>query len=67
MATTTDDPGTPGLRISVNGRVAEVVIDRPPANALARSTYRELKVAFDGFRERDDISAVILKIGRAHV
>jgi enoyl-CoA hydratase len=60
MATTTDDPGTPGLRISVNGRVAEVVIDRPPANALARSTYRELKVAFDGFRERDDISAVIL-------
>jgi enoyl-CoA hydratase len=60
MATTTDDPGTPGLRISVNGRVAEVVIDRPPANALARRTYRELKVAFDGFRDRDDISAVIL-------
>src|SRR5271170_2550704 len=60
MATTTDDPGTPGLRISGNGRVAEVVIDRPPANALARRTYRELKVAFDGFRDPDDISAVIL-------
>jgi len=29
MASTTEDPGTPGLRISVNGRVAEVVIDRP--------------------------------------
>ncbi|HEX4395340.1 MAG TPA: enoyl-CoA hydratase-related protein [Mycobacterium sp.] len=60
MASTTEDPGTPGLRMSVNGRVAEVVIDRPPANALARSTYGELKVAFDGFRDRDDISAVIL-------
>src|ERR1700756_5888755 len=60
MASSTEDPGTPGLRTSVNGRVAEVVIDRPPANALARRTYRELKVVFDGFRHRDDISAVIL-------
>jgi enoyl-CoA hydratase len=43
-----------------NGHIAEVVIDRPPVNALARQTYRELKTVFDGFRERDDISAVIL-------
>src|ERR1700752_665945 len=60
MASTTEDPDTPGLRISVNGRVAEVVIDRPPANALARATYRELTMVFEGFRHRDDISAVIL-------
>jgi enoyl-CoA hydratase len=51
---------TPGLSVTQDGRVAEVVIDRPPVNALARQTYRELKTVFDGFRDRDDVSAVIL-------
>src|ERR1700755_1849800 len=60
MASTTEDPDTPGLRISVSGRVAEVVIHPPPANALARATYRELTTVFESFRHRDDISAVIL-------
>jgi len=50
---------TSGLRVSVHDGIAEVVIDRPPVNALARQTYRELKETFDSFRERDDISAVI--------
>jgi enoyl-CoA hydratase len=36
-----------------------VVVDRPPVNALARETYREIKQVFDGFRDRDDISAVV--------
>jgi enoyl-CoA hydratase len=48
-----------GLRVSEYDGIAEVVIDRPPVNALARQTYRELKETFDSFRERDDISAVI--------
>ncbi|WP_424810178.1 enoyl-CoA hydratase-related protein [Rhodococcus sp. 27YEA15] len=39
--------------------IAEVVIDRPPVNALARTTYREIKETFEDFRERDDLSAVI--------
>jgi enoyl-CoA hydratase len=60
MASATEAPTTPGLRVSQIGRVAEVVIDRPPANALARATYRELTTAFESFRHRDDISAVIL-------
>jgi enoyl-CoA hydratase len=60
MASTTEDLVTPGLTLAVNGRVAEVTINRPPANALARATYRELTTVFEGFRHRDDISAVIL-------
>ena len=50
---------TPGLRVSEYDGIAEVAIDRPPVNALARETYRELKETFDSFREREDISAVI--------
>lgn len=49
-----------GLKVSESDRIAEVVIDRPPANALARATYRELRETFDSFRERSDISVVIL-------
>jgi enoyl-CoA hydratase len=60
MASTTEDLVIPGVTLTVNGRIAEVVIDRPPANALARQTYRELKAVFDGLRHRDDISVVIL-------
>lgn len=50
----------PGLTVKTQERIAEVVIDRPPVNALARETYREIKEVFDGFRGRDDISAVVL-------
>jgi enoyl-CoA hydratase/carnithine racemase len=50
---------TPGLRVTEESGLAEVVIDRPPVNALARETYREIKAIFDGFREREGISAVI--------
>jgi enoyl-CoA hydratase len=59
MASASEDV-TPGLTVTQTGRIAEVVIDRPPANALARQTYRELTTVFEGFRHRDDISVVIL-------
>jgi enoyl-CoA hydratase/carnithine racemase len=49
----------PGLRLTTENRIAEVVIDRPPVNALSRETYREIKEVFDSFRDRDDISAVV--------
>ncbi len=49
----------PGLRLTTQDRIAEVVIDRPPVNALSRETYREIKQVFDGFHDRDDISAVV--------
>jgi enoyl-CoA hydratase len=47
------------LKVSVSDQIAEVRLDRPPANALARATYREISETFDGFRERSDISVVI--------
>jgi enoyl-CoA hydratase len=49
-----------GLTVNTRERIAEVVIDRPPVNALARETYREIKQVFDSFRDREDISAVVL-------
>ena len=49
----------PGLRLTAHNRIAEVVIDRPPVNALSRETYREIKQVFDSFRDRDDISVVV--------
>src|ERR1700722_15376583 len=49
----------PGLRLSTQGRIAEVVIDRPPVNALSRETYQEIKEVFDSFRDAGDISVVI--------
>jgi enoyl-CoA hydratase len=48
-----------GLRVTEQGRIAEVVIDRPPVNALSRDTYREIKEVFDGFAERDGVSVVV--------
>jgi len=49
-----------GLSVTEHGRVAEVLLERPPANALARATYREIRQVFDSFRDREGISAVIL-------
>jgi enoyl-CoA hydratase len=48
-----------GLRISEHDRIAQVVLDRPPVNALSRETYREIREVFESFRDRLDISAVV--------
>jgi enoyl-CoA hydratase len=49
----------PGLTVTTQGRIATVVIGRPPVNALSRETYREIRQVFDSFRDRDDVSVVI--------
>jgi enoyl-CoA hydratase/carnithine racemase len=49
----------PGLRVSKQDRIAEVVLDRPPVNALSRETYEEIKEVFDSFRDMDDVSVVV--------
>jgi enoyl-CoA hydratase len=49
----------PGLTVTTQGRIATVVIDRPPVNALSRETYREIRQVFDSFRDRDDVSVII--------
>src|SRR5258708_20040452 len=49
-----------GVEVTSNGGIAEVVIDRPPVNALARDTYRRIKEVFDSFADAPDVRAVIL-------
>jgi enoyl-CoA hydratase len=49
-----------GLRIAEADGIVEVTIDRPPVNALARSTYLEIVQVFSGFRDRPDVRVVIL-------
>jgi enoyl-CoA hydratase len=49
-----------GLRVEVDdGGIAVVTLDRPPVNALARSTYRAIAEVFGSFRDRDDVRVVI--------
>ena len=49
-----------GLRVAEADGIVEVTIDRPPVNALARSTYLEIVQVFSGFRDRPDVRVVIL-------
>src|SRR5580698_8800695 len=49
-----------GLEVSIHDHIAEVVINRPPVNALARHTYRQISEAFDAFADRPDVRVVIL-------
>ncbi|MFF3566571.1 enoyl-CoA hydratase-related protein [Nocardia jiangxiensis] len=49
-----------GVTVTTQDRIATVVIDRPPVNALSRDTYREIRQVFDSFRDRDDISVAVL-------
>ena len=51
---------TAGLRIVEADGIVEVTIDRPPVNALARSTYLEIAHVFSGFRDRPDVRVVVL-------
>jgi enoyl-CoA hydratase len=39
--------------------VATVTLDRPPVNAVDRSTFRELRAAFDSFNEDKDVRVAI--------
>ncbi len=49
-----------GVEVQVHGHLAEVVINRPPVNALARQTYREISEVFDSFANDPDVRVVIL-------
>ena len=49
-----------GLKIAEADGIVEVTIDRPPVNALARSTYLEIAQVFSSFRDRPDVRVVIL-------
>jgi enoyl-CoA hydratase len=53
-------PLTADVEVAYDGFVAEVTINRPPVNALARDTYRRIKEVFDSFADAPDVRVVIL-------
>lgn len=44
---------TQDVHVEIEGRVARVLLDRPPVNALAARTYRELIEVFEELGQRD--------------
>lgn len=52
-----------GITVETHDNVAEVVIDRPPVNAVGAATYEALTVAFRDLSRRTDVHAVILRSG----
>jgi enoyl-CoA hydratase len=50
-----------GVRVELAGRVAEVVLDRPPVNAFSTGMYRSLADAFRALSEREDVDVVLLR------
>ncbi|MFC5750879.1 enoyl-CoA hydratase-related protein [Actinomadura rugatobispora] len=50
-----------GITVRASGKVAEVVMDRPPVNAVAAETYEALTAAFRELSDRTDAHAVILR------
>ena len=51
------------VKTSVNGRILEVVLDRPRANAIDQSTSQELGRVFAGFRDDPGLNVAILTGG----
>jgi enoyl-CoA hydratase len=52
-----------GIRVEQNGRIAHVVMDHAPVNALTSALYAELGDVFLRFHARDDVSVVVLRSG----
>ncbi len=60
------DYSTEHLRVRVQSHIASVTFDRPPVNATAIDSFREIKQVFDGVSEDRDVRVVILTgAGRA--
>jgi enoyl-CoA hydratase len=51
---------TDEVEVRVQHQIAEVTLNRPPVNALARSTYTRIAEVFNSFAEHPDVRAVIL-------
>ncbi|MGW0827379.1 enoyl-CoA hydratase-related protein [Streptomyces sp. NPDC002845] len=50
-----------GVRVEIREAVAEVVLDRPPVNAVTVEMYETLATAFRELSARTDVHAVILR------
>ncbi|PLS16926.1 enoyl-CoA hydratase [Bacillus sp. M6-12] len=49
------------LSYSIEGHVAEVTIQKPPANALSSVLLQELSVLFDEFESNESVRVILLK------
>ncbi|MCY4052122.1 MAG: enoyl-CoA hydratase-related protein [Gammaproteobacteria bacterium] len=54
---------TKSVKVTVNGRILEVVLDRPKANAIDQETSRELGRVFVSFRDDPNLHVAILTGG----
>lgn len=50
-----------GVRLEIHGPVAEVVLDRPPVNAVTVGMYETLTTVFRELSARTDVHAVVLR------
>jgi enoyl-CoA hydratase len=57
----TSPPTSHGVRVETHGTVAEVVLDRPPVNAVTVEMYETLITTFRRLSSRTDVHAVILR------
>jgi enoyl-CoA hydratase/carnithine racemase len=51
------------VRVEIRGAVAEVILDRPPVNAVSVGMYGELTAVFLELSARDDVHAIIMRSG----
>jgi enoyl-CoA hydratase/carnithine racemase len=49
-----------GIQVETEGKVARVVMDRPPVNAVSTATYEALRDALAEINERSDMAVVLL-------
>ncbi|WP_262700725.1 MULTISPECIES: enoyl-CoA hydratase-related protein [Streptomyces] len=57
----TSSPTEHGVRLETHGPIAEVVLDRPPVNAVTVEMYERLVTVFRGLSSRTDVHAVLLR------
>jgi len=50
-----------GVRVQTGGLVAEVILDRPPVNAVSTGMYESLIAVFRQLSAREDVNVVILR------
>jgi enoyl-CoA hydratase len=55
------DMSEPTFRLEQRDNLLEVVLDRPPVNALSSASYAEIKEVFDGAGVRGDVDVLLLR------
>jgi enoyl-CoA hydratase len=49
------------IRVATDGPVAEVILERPPVNAVTTDMYADLIAAFNALSERTDVHCILLR------